>query len=36
LGAAYHDDLSGLTMLYSSAVASEGTTFDLGSYSIIM
>jgi hypothetical protein len=36
LGAAYHDDLSGLTMLYSPAVASEGTTFDLGSYSIIM
>jgi hypothetical protein len=36
LGAAYHDDLSGSTMLYSPAVASEGTTFDLGSFSIIM
>jgi hypothetical protein len=36
LGAAYHNDLSSETMLYTAAVASEGTTFDLGSYLTII
>ena len=31
LGAAYHNDLNGETMLYTPAVASEGITFDLDS-----
>ena len=36
LGAAYHNDLSSETMLYTAAVASEGTTFDLDSYLTII